>query len=363
MKLSKKNTALFIGMIISSICVWLFARNIDGAILLASLKEANYIYVLPVIFISIFVYVLRGLRLKSILSPVKNVPVINMVSASYIGFMANNILPARAGEIIRPVLISKKENIKLTSSFTTAILERIFDMLGLLVFTVMVLILIPSQNSHKVTSNLAVEAHDSTTESNIHGHSDNERDNSFLDTLKKWIGIFAGAGLSAIIFLSLFIFIPTKMTQLLHSIFSIFPKKIKTRLSDSLDPFIAGLQVLGNKAHVTWIFFLTINIWMFIALGMYVLSFAFNLNLPLLGACLVSTCIAFAVALPQAPGYIGVFHIATQKSLEIFNIDLASSQSYAISLWVLSIIPTIIIGLIFLWKEGISFTELSKFKN
>ncbi len=367
MKFSKKSTVLFIGIIVSSVCVWLFARNIDWTILLVSLKEANYIYVIPTIFITMFVFVLRGLRWKSILSPVKNVPVINLISASYIGFMANNILPARAGEIIRPVLASKKEKIKLTSSVTTVILERIFDMLGVLVFTVTVLILIPTQNNdndnHKQTSNLTLEAHASPAQLNTKDNTNAKTKDSFLDLLKKWIGIFAGAGISALVFLSLFIFIPTKMTKLLYAIFSIFPGKIKARLSESLDPFIAGLQILGNKSHVAWIFFLTITIWTFIALGIYVLSFAFNLNLPFLGACLVSICIAFAIALPQAPGYIGVFHIATQKSLDIFNIELASSQSYAITLWVLSTIPTIIIGLIFLWKEGISFTELTKFKN
>jgi hypothetical protein len=72
-------------------------------------------------------------------------------------------------------------------------------------------------------------------------------------------------------------------------------------------------------------------------------------------------CLALAVALPQAPGYIGVFHIATQKTLGIFEVGLSSAQSFAIILWALSIIPVTIVGLLFLWREGMSLGEISHY--
>jgi hypothetical protein len=74
-------------------------------------------------------------------------------------------------------------------------------------------------------------------------------------------------------------------------------------------------------------------------------------------------CIALAVALPQAPGFIGVFHIVIQNTLDIFGVELSSAQSYAIILWGLSIIPVTIVGLLFLWREGMSFGEISHYEE
>jgi hypothetical protein len=72
-------------------------------------------------------------------------------------------------------------------------------------------------------------------------------------------------------------------------------------------------------------------------------------------------CLALAVALPQAPGFIGVFHIAIQKTLDVFGVGLSSAQSFAIILWAVSIIPVTIIGLLFLWREGMSLGEISHY--
>ena len=91
--------------------------------------------------------------------------------------------------------------------------------------------------------------------------------------------------------------------------------------------------------------------------------FSFHMHLPFMGACLVAICLALAVALPQAPGYIGVFHIAVLKSLDIFGIQTTAAQSYAIVLWAISILPSTIMGFFFLWREGIAFREVVKLEE
>jgi len=102
-------------------------------------------------------------------------------------------------------------------------------------------------------------------------------------------------------------------------------------------------------------------VWLLNAASVYVLCYSFDIGLSYAGACFVTVCIALAVALPQAPGFIGVFHIATQKSLDVFGIGLSSAQSFAILLWAISVIPVTIAGLLFLWREGISFGEISHY--
>ena len=356
MKLNKKSIIFILGIIVSFVCTWLFARHIEWGVLSESLKGANYYYVIPAILVSIVAYVLRAMRWQSLISPIKKISLINLISAISIGYMANHILPARAGEIIRPVMIGKKENIKIASGITTVVLERIFDLLGLLVFTIVILILIPSP-SREMQPNIQ------NFHSTVEADTVQTDETSFIDTLKKWIGVFAAAGVAAVAFLFMFILIPEKITKVLHKIFNIFPERIRDKLEEFLVSFIAGLQILGNKKHLVWILFITIIIWVLTAFSMYILGFAFNLDMPFTGYCLVAICIAFAIALPQAPGYIGLFHLATQKALGVFDIDMVASQSYAISLWAISIIPVTIIGILFLWKEGVSLKDLSKLEK
>jgi uncharacterized membrane protein YbhN (UPF0104 family) len=106
---------------------------------------------------------------------------------------------------------------------------------------------------------------------------------------------------------------------------------------------------------------LSLIIWLFNAASIYVLCHSFGIGLSFAGACFVVVCIALAIALPQAPGFIGVFHIATQKSLDVFGIGLSSAQSFAILLWAISIVPVTVAGLLFLWREGMSFGEISHY--
>jgi hypothetical protein len=119
--------------------------------------------------------------------------------------------------------------------------------------------------------------------------------------------------------------------------------------------------VFDHKIKLLWVWVLSIVVWLLGAASVYVLCYSFDIGLSFAGSCFVTVCIALAVALPQAPGFIGVFHIATQKSLDVFGVDLSSAQSFAILLWAVSIVPVTVAGLLFLWREGISFGEISHY--
>jgi len=363
MNVPKKTIILCTGILISVLCTWLFARHIEWKMLIESFNDAEYFYIIPAIAASLLAYILRAMRWQSIMLPIKRISFVNTFSFVSIGYLANHILPARAGEVIRPAMIAKKERIRVASTITTVVLERVFDLLGLIVFAIVTLILIPSPNEDEIKTINTVQESSYESQTDNVNEEKNETGISFLENIKKWIGIFAAAGIVAIVLLSLFVIYPRQVTNFLHKIFAYFPKRICASLEHMLESFIAGLQILGNLKHMIWILFLTMVIWILTAVSMYALCFSFNLNLPFTGSCLVAICLAFAVALPQAPGYIGLFHLATQKALEVFNIEIATSQSYAIALWGISIIPITIIGILFLWREGISLKDLSKFEE
>ncbi len=350
MKFHKKNILFILSIVASIVCLWLFVRNIEWSLLKNALMEANYWFVIPTLILTILVYVVRALRWKGLLSHIKPISVINLLSITCIGFMANNILPARVGEVLRPFILYKKENVKFSTSFATVIVERIFDMLGLIIFTVAVIALLPHPSA-------------THTSMQVSTHEANTIKESIIPSLKKWTEVFAGVGVFTVIFLFLVVIKPDFFKRILSKVCRFLPHTVKDKIMGLYDSFIYGLKILENKMQTIWILALSLFIWFLGGAEIYLLGFSFHMHLPFVGACLVAVCLALAVALPQAPGYIGVFHIAVLKSLDIFGIQATAAQSYAIVLWAISILPSTIMGFLFLWREGIAFREVVKLEE
>lgn len=371
MRLNKRNILLIAGILISLFCTWLFARKIEWSHLSEALRDANYIYVIPAVLITFISFYLRAIRWSELLRPIKKVSLLNIFSITMIGFMANNILPARVGEFIKPVLLGRKENIKFTTTFATVVMERIFDMLSLIIIASVVLFIIPLDGIHKNNENInqaglytkdievrSINENPNTNEQ-VH-HETNETNLSTIQQLKKWSYFLAAAAILAIIFLILLSVYPEKVSTTVEKLFFFLPINTKNKLINLLHSFMAGLQIFENKKKLLWIGFLSLAIWLLNSFAMYILSYSFNIELPFVGACFINVCLAIAVALPQAPGFIGVFHIATQKSLAIFGVGLSSAQSYAIVLWAIGIVPVTLAGLYFLWREGMHLGDIAK---
>ena len=352
MKFNKKNILFIVSIAISVFCSWLFARKIEWSLLKNAMKEANYWFVIPSVILALSIYAIRALRWQGLLSHIKKIPILNLISITSIGFMANHVLPARVGEALRPFILYKKENVKFSTSIATVIVERIFDMLGLIIFTVVVITLLPHPTAYHHDPSVQVTAGEVTTFKE-----------SIIPSLKKWTAVFSGVGVFTIASMFLIIIKPAFFKKVLSSICFFLPHKLKDKILGFYESFVHGLGILENKMQTVYMLALSIIIWIIGGAEIYLLGFSFHLQLPFVGACLVAICLALAVAMPQAPGYIGVFHIAVLKSLDIFGVQTTAAQSYAIVLWAISIIPSTIMGFIFLWHEGIAFHEVVKLEK
>lgn len=374
MKLDKKKILFVAGILISIICSWLFARKIEWSQLSVALKDAEYVYIIPTIILIFVGHYFRAVRWSALIAPIKRVSVLNLFSATMIGFMANSVLPARIGEIIRPVMIAKKEKIKVTASFATVVMERIFDVLSIIVFASLLLFFLPAETlqdksvsvinhaeATEVVKAKYVNEKPGATSSAVNNQGSKTEASNIIKQLRKWSIVMAFLGILAITSLFLLSLYPKKAGAVFEKLLFFFPHHLKDKLVNLLHSFISGLQVFDNKKQLIWIGVLSLVIWFFNASPIYVLCYAFDIKLSFAGACFVMVCLALAVALPQAPGFIGVFHIAIQKTLDIFGVGLSSAQSFAIILWALSIIPITIVGLLFLWREGMSLGEISHY--
>ena len=129
-----KKWQFWLGVLISIVFIWLALRGLRLEEFWDSVKQANYVWLLPgigVYFIGVWV---RAWRWHYLLGPIKKIPTATMFPITTIGYMGNNIYPARAGEVLRAVILKRKEGVSVSASLATIIVERIFDGVVMLAF-------------------------------------------------------------------------------------------------------------------------------------------------------------------------------------------------------------------------------------
>lgn len=343
----KKKLIFWFGIILSAFFLWIFIfglnieigskqinySGIDFHEVSIALGEANYIYIIPYFLIYTLVYYFRALRWKYFMYPIKNIKIKTLFTTTLIGFMGNCILPARAGEVVRPVVIGIKEGVSKSAAFATIVVERVFDLCTLLFFSFIMLMNFSFSNG------------------------ENENLNEQFKSIGAALGFMT---IMLILFLAALKFKSELVISILRKIFFFIPERIMEKVLGLIDSFIVGLGVLQNIKHLIYSSLLSIGVWFAMAASFYSMFPAFNLNLPFSSSFVIMILIALGVALPSSPGFIGIYQVACEMALEIVNVEPSIAKSYAIAMWTLNMIPTIIVGLIFLWTGKLKFSEIQK---
>ncbi|MEK7273636.1 MAG: lysylphosphatidylglycerol synthase transmembrane domain-containing protein [Candidatus Desantisbacteria bacterium] len=320
-----KNKKFWIGIGISVIFLYFALKNIEIKKVLKAFEEINYIYVFPVIFFSMITYVIRAWRWRYFFRHIKPIPFSSLFSATMIGFMANNILPARIGELVRAYCIGKKENISKSTSFATIVLERIFDGFSLLFMFVITLIFYP-----------------------------------FPEQIRKIGYLFAVIYLAAAgILISIKVWNQQTM-KVVNFLCSYLPKQTGTAITGYAHSFISGLDVLENGWDVFFILLYSIIMWTLSAVSFYFMLPGCHLHLSFLATLFILIVVAIGIAIPAAPGSVGTFQYFTVLGLSVFGIDKNIGLTFSIVLHITQIAIPISIGWICLCKEQISFREIEK---
>ena len=266
MKLDKKKIIFIAGILISIICSWLFARKIEWSQLSVALKDAKYIYIIPTLILIFVSHYLRAVRWSALIAPIKRVSVLNLFSATMIGFMANCVLPARVGEIIRPVMVAKKEKVKVTASFATVVMERIFDLLSIIVFASLLFFFLPADTLQDKSVSMINHAEASTEVvraeyvnekpgvplSVVNEESEAEASNT-IKQLKKWSIVMAFFGILAITSLFLLSLYPKKAGAVFEKLLFLFPYHLKSSLNWGLCSAL-GTILLVAMLVLYWVY-------------------------------------------------------------------------------------------------------------
>ena len=140
-----KRWQFWLGLIMSAIFFYIVLSNMELDQVWLALKTARYWWIIPGVAVYFFGVWSRTWRWHYLLRPMLSVPLARLFPVVCIGYMGNNVYPARAGEVIRAYVLRKKEGVSISASLATIVVERIFDGVVMLLFVFFSLPFVPMQ--------------------------------------------------------------------------------------------------------------------------------------------------------------------------------------------------------------------------
>ncbi len=326
----RMNWKTMVGIAVSAVFLYLAFHEVDPAVLAEGLKEADYRYMLPVILTMLLGMWFRAIRWHYLLISIKKIGLRSLFSATAIGLMANNVLPARLGEFVRAVMIGRKENISKSSSFATIVVERVFD--GLTVLTFLGIILIFDFFS-------------------------------FPSVMREAAWITLIFYLAVIVFLVLLKL--RRETALAIATFAVkpLPGGIGRKIIGLLDAFVDGLRILDNGWELGRIMVLSFFVWVPNIVVIWLLFLSFDFTFPFYAPVILFVILTIGIMIPSAPGFVGTIQYCCVLGLGLFGIGQSEALSYSIIYHLGIFIPITGAGLVCLLIEGLSFSEMRRLFN
>ena len=305
-----------------------FLRDADMREVWAEARRADPGDLVLALVATLAAYVLRALRWQYLLAPIGPTHFTTAFRTTVIGFAASALLPARAGEVIRPYLLARREGLSATAVFATIILERLLDLLTvLLLFAAFVFL-----------GAAGVVAEDPAE----------------LTRVKVGGATAAGGALAALAVLFALAGHPERLEMLTLKIEKFLPAALARASARFVKTFAQGLAVMRQPRRLIASLALSAPLWVSIAAGIWLTSRAFHITFPFSASFLVMTMLVVGVAVPT-PGAIGGFHAFYQLAVEsFFAAPHDRAVGAAIVLHAISVVPVTILGLLYMVSEGMT---------
>jgi uncharacterized protein (TIRG00374 family) len=321
-----KHWKFWLGMTISVIFLWLALRGLRLGDVWGALEGANYWWLLPGIGVYFLGVWARAWRWHYLLHPIKPVKTRVMFPIVAIGYMGNNIYPARAGEILRAVVLRRRESVPVSASLATIIVERIFDGVVMLAFVFL--------NLPRLAS--------LTGDSGFVGS---------IQSVALWGTIVFAAALLVFLMAAMF---PDPASRLTISLITrTAPQRFHEKLLGLAGKFLDGLASLRTPGNAVMVFLTSVVIWLFETGKYWFVMLAFPFTVDFFTLMLMNGIVNLATTIPSAPGYVGTFDAPGIAVLKAAGVAGAVAAGYALVLHVALWVPITLLGAYYLAKEGI----------
>jgi hypothetical protein len=310
---------------------WWFVSRLDWGAVGAHLRNARIWPLLLGALLINLTLLARSLRWQAFLAPIANAKLSNIFAATSVGFGAIFVI-GRAGEIVRPAVLSLRERLRPSVTIATILIERVYDTTAVVfLFAANLLFFEPPPGQ---TDSGALEAIHST-------------------------GLILLAGV--VVGISILVLLRLKANHIiawLERRSARFPQKLVQPLLNLIRRLADGLSVLLNLRELALTIFYTVCVWALVTAATWLTLLAFGLNFPISHVIFILGFGLVGSVVPTPGGSAGAFHAAAAKGLEFLGLESNFAASIAIVYHLIAFGPPFVIGLYFLIRDDISFKQL-----
>jgi uncharacterized protein (TIRG00374 family) len=343
----KRAIQLLIGIAISAICVLFSLVDVEPkdfvhpAIVMAAvdripttlelirekLAHSNWAGFAVICVLTIFAFWVRAVRWQFFIRSERPVSRVNLFSATMIGFMANNILPFRLGEFVRPYVLARRENMSKSTLLATVVVERVIDMLTLLSIFGIALMVSPI--------------------------GENTPAGRMVQGGARLLLIMSGA-------LTVFVVAAERNRNLAKMFTRMLPAAVGSRVSALLDKFLDGFALFRDLGKLLLVFAMSFGMFGCFAVALWITGWSLGIVLPWYAGLVMLVVTAIGIMIPAAPGYVGTLNIACTAGLALYGVGKAPASAYGWFYFLSQWLPITAVGLYYLHHEGLSLKSLGQ---
>jgi uncharacterized protein (TIRG00374 family) len=325
-----------LGIGVSALLLWYALKGIDFSQVVRALRGSDLVLWALCTVASQLIFPLRARRWRAILDPVApNLPFAPLWRATAIGMMANNVLPARAGELVRVyVLQRERRDVPWSAALASLAVDRVFDALCVVILLV-VAMLDPAFPAGFAIAGTPVRS------------------------TAAFMALFVAVAIGGLFAVATW---PHAVESLAVRVGGAVLPRFKHRIGALVHSFAAGFTVIREPSRFLAVFAWAMVHWLVNALAFWFGFRALGIVAPFTAALFVQGIIVIGVSVPSSPGFVGVFETMAKLALPVYGVSESQAVTWAIGFHVLSYIPITVIGAWYFLRMGLHFGDVEAAK-
>ena len=315
-----------VGLLVSGVSLYVAVQNLHPGDVWLAFRRARYAWIVPAVALYLFALVARTARWRALLSAQRRIPLRELLPTMAMGRGANNIFPLRTGEIVRVLLLRRRNGVSAAAGFASILVERVFDGLTMILLLILAAIIggIPDYLRYVLWVALAV----------------------------------FGAALTLVYAVVLW---PTLIQRLAQwFIDRLAPQRFRSQLRDIAERFIGGFSSIRSVMTLTLVLLLSISVWTAETISYRLLMNSFDFSVDVHELLLMSGAANLGTALPSGPANVGTFDAPAIEVLRRVGIDKDAAFSYQTLLHAVLWSTETLAGLWFMWRTGLGRADLKR---
>jgi hypothetical protein len=317
----RRSVAAAVGIAISVIFGWLAIRGLNFHEVRTAIGDASPAWILAAVCVSVVGVTMRSERWRSLFPRASRPGAVPTFWATQVGLLANNVLPVRAGELVRVLALSREAGLRRTAVLATVGVERVFDLAVIAGLELAVASRLPDADVTRRFTLLAA-------------------------------GILAATA-AIVVVLAI-----APVRRFAGSLLLRLPM-LRTRGSVVIESLRTGLAALRDRQLAAVALLWTLASWLVLAFAGWCVLQAFDLHLPWHAALFLLVAVTFAQAVPASAGSVGVFELAARSALVAYGVSPAVALSAGLVLHAVSALPFIVLGAVGMARLGVSGADLA----